>query len=216
MKEEGLNILQEIFDSLIQGQTPRVKELTEQALEEEVGVGQVLNQGLIAGMAVIGERFERREIFLPDVLLAARAMYAGLDILEPLLAGSHIKPVGRVILGTVQGDIHDIGKNLVGIMMRGAGFEVVDLGVDVSPQKFVETAGQGISLIGMSALVGATMPSMQRTIEALQEAGLRDRVKTIVGGAIVTQTFADRIGADGYAPDAASAAHKAKELLGLG
>ncbi|MFQ5826163.1 MAG: corrinoid protein [Dehalococcoidia bacterium] len=211
-----MTILQEIFDSLIQGQAPRVKELTEQALEEGAGVGQVLNQGLIAAMAVVGERFERREIFLPDVLLAARAMYAGLDILEPLLAGSDIKPVGRIILGTVQGDIHDIGKNLVGIMMRGAGFEVIDLGVDVSPQKFVETAAQGISLIGMSALVGATMPSMQRTIEALEEAGLRDRVKTMVGGAIVTQAFADRIGADGYAPDAASAAHKAKELLGMG
>ena len=208
--------LQEMFDSLVQGQTPTVKELTERALEQGLAPGDILDRGLVAAMSLVGERFGKREIYLPDVLLAARAMYAGLDILEPLLAASGVKPVARVALGTVGGDIHDIGKNLVGIMMRGAGFEVIDLGVDVSPQKFVEAAAGGVSLIGMSALVGSTMPSMQATIEALGEAGLRGKVKTMVGGAIVTQPFADRIGADGFAPDAASAVGKARELLAIG
>mgnify|MGYP002822402608 CR=1 FL=1 len=193
-----------------------VKELTIGALEQGLAPGEILDGGLVAAMSVVGERFGNREIYLPDVLLSARAMYAGLDILEPLLAASGVKPVAKVAMGTVGGDIHDIGKNLVGIMMRGAGFEVIDLGVDVSPQKFVDAAAGGVSLIGMSALVGATMPSMQLTIQALDEAGFQGKVKTMIGGAIVTQPFADRIGADGFAPDAASAVDKAKELLAIG
>ena len=210
-----MDILAEISHNLIKGQAPKVKDLTQEALKQGVRVDRVLNEGLIASMALVGERFERKEIFLPEVLFAARAMYAGLDVLEPLLADTGVEPVGKIVLGTVQGDIHDIGKNLVGIMMRGAGFEVIDLGIAVPPQRFVDAVTDDVQLVGMSALTGNTMPFMQNTIEALEVAGLRKKVKTMVGGAIVTQRYADRIGADGYAPDATSAVRKARELLGM-
>jgi len=148
--------------------------------------------------------------------MAAQAMQGAMEILEPLLPGARVKMLAKVALGTVQGDIHDIGKNLVGIMMRGSGFEVIDLGIDAAPERFVEAAQQGAQLIGLSALTGPTIAMMQTTLEALEEAGFKGKVKTMVGGAIVTQAYADRIGADGYAPDAVAAANKAKELLGLG
>ncbi|HID96250.1 MAG TPA: cobalamin-binding protein, partial [Candidatus Latescibacteria bacterium] len=154
--------------------------------------------------------------YVPEVLIAARAMKAGMEILKPLLAETGAKPVATFAIGTVKGDLHDIGKNLVSMMMEGAGFNVVDLGIDVDPQKFVDTVKeQQIDVLGMSALLTTTMPSMKTTIEALKSAGLRDKVKTMIGGAPVTENYADEIGADGYAPDAASAVDKAKELLGI-
>lgn len=205
--------LKAISESLIKGQAPRVKELSEAAVAGGLSVHSILNDGLIAGMTVIGDRFERKEIYLPEVLLAARAMYAGLEVVEPLLLSARVEPVGKVAIGTVQGDLHDIGKNLVGIMLRGAGFEIVNLGADVPPEKFVAEVEKGVQIIGMSAQLTTSRPFMKATIEALEKTGLRDKVKTIVGGAIVSQGFADSIGADGYAPNATSAVDKAKQLL---
>jgi 5-methyltetrahydrofolate--homocysteine methyltransferase len=208
--------LKEIQATLIEGQADKVEELTQAALAKRIGVEKILNEGLIAGMAVVGEQFKREEIYLPEVLFAGRAMKAGMEILEPLLLSAGAKPLGKVILGTVQGDVHDIGKNLVGIMLKGAGFEVIDIGVDVAPEAFVDAAKQeGAPLIGMSALLGTTLPCMKDTVEALATAGLKDQVRVMVGGALVTQSYADSIGADGYAPDAASAVDRTKELLGL-
>ena len=207
--------LQAITDNLIKGRATEVKELIQAALDAGISAGDILNKGLIAGMSVVGERFGKKEIFLPEVLLSARAMQAGMSILQPILSASGVKPLAKVALGTVQGDIHEIGKNLVGAMLRGGGFEVIDLGIDVPPQKFVDVIEQGVPLIGMSSLVSTSMPSMKSTIEALEKAELRKQVKVMVGGAIVTQAYADKIGADGYASDAGSAVNKAKELLGL-
>jgi len=165
-------------------------------------------------MAEVGRLFEEGEMFVPEMLIAARAMQAGMNILKPHLAEGEIVSAGKVIIGTVAGDLHDIGKNLVGMMMEGAGFEVVDLGTDVSADAFVSAVGEhGPDLIGMSALLTTTMPSMTATVEALTEAGLRDQVKVLIGGAPVTQAFADEIGADGFAPDASSATRAAKALL---
>jgi len=208
--------LESIRESLMEGQAPKVKELTQAALDEGLSVDKILNEGLLAAMSVIGEQFKKEEIYLPEVLLAARAMVAGTDVLQPFMVSAGVEPIAKVVLGTVKGDVHNIGKNLVGIMWKGAGFEVIDLGIDVPPEKFVEAAQEGIRLIGMSALTSTTMTMMKTTIEALQAAGVTPRIKTMVGGAIVTQAYADRIGADGYAPDAPSAVTKAKELLGLG
>jgi len=208
--------LKAIAENLIEGEVDKVKELTQQAIDKGIDIERILNEGLIAGMTVVGEQFKKEEIFLPEVLFAARAMKAGMELLEPLLLSSGTEPKGKVVLGTVHGDVHDIGKNLVAVMLKGAGFEVIDLGVDTPPERFVEAAREhGARLIGMSALLGTTMQNMQTTIKALEEAGLKAQVKTMIGGAIVTQSFADKIGADGYAPDAASAVDKAKELLGL-
>lgn len=204
----------EITASLIVGDAKQVKELTEAALAEGIEPVRIINEGLIPGMSEVGRRFKAGEFYLPEVLIAARAMHAGLDILKPLLSRYEFKPIGVVVLGTVKGDLHDIGKNLVGMMLEGAGFEVIDLGVDVSPTKFVEMVREKKpKLVGMSALLTTTMPSMKTTIEALEEAGLRGEVKAMVGGAPLTQSYADEIGADGYAPDASSAVDKAKELL---
>lgn len=208
--------LKEIRASLIEGQADKVKGLTQAAVAKGIGIEKILNEGLIAGMAVVGERFKREEIYLPEILFAGRAMKAGMEVLEPLLLSAGSKPLGKVILGTVKGDVHDIGKNLVGIMLKGAGLEVIDLGVDVAPETFVNAAKQeGAPLIGMSALLGTTIHSMKDTVEALASAGLKGQIRAMVGGALVTQSYADSIGADGYAPDAASAVDKAKELLGL-
>jgi 5-methyltetrahydrofolate--homocysteine methyltransferase len=205
--------LSALAESLINGKAPEVKELTEKALAEGVAPAEVLNDGLIKGMSVVGERFKNNEFYVPEVLIAARAMHAGMDILKPALADSGVQPIGKVLLGTVKGDLHDIGKNLVAMMMEGAGFEVVDLGIDVPPEKFAEAAKDG-GVVAMSALLTTTMTAMKTTIEALEEAGVRDNVKILIGGAPVTQNYADEIGADGYARDAASAADKAKELIG--
>ena len=211
-----MNELKEIGENLINGQAPKVRELTQAALDKGIEIEKILNEGLIAGMMEVGERFKRREIYLPEVLFAARAMKAGMEVLEPLLLSAGAQPIGKIILGTVKGDVHDVGKNLVGIMLKGAGFEVIDLGVDIAPEKFIDAAKeQGARLIGMSALLGTTIPVMKSTIEALEAAGLKGQIRTMIGGAIVSQSYADKIGADGYAPDAASAVDKAKELLGL-
>jgi 5-methyltetrahydrofolate--homocysteine methyltransferase len=213
--EKKTDLMAAIAESLVQGQASKVKELTEAAIREGVSLRRILNGGLLAGMSLIGERFKKEEIYLPEVLFSARAMKAGMDVLEPLLAAAGVKPVAKMVLGTVKGDIHDIGKNLVGVMMRGAGFEVIDIGIDAPPDKFVAAVRQHRArLVGMSALTGMTMPAMKTTVEAFDAAGLRGQVKIMVGGAIVTQTYADSIGADGYAPDAALAVDKAKQLLG--
>jgi len=210
-----MDTLETIRESLMKGRAPKVGELVQTALDEGITVDKVLNEGLIAPMSEVGEKFRKEEIYLPEVLFVARAMQAGMNVLEPLLVSAGVEPVGKIALGTVKGDIHNIGKNLVGIMFKGAGFEVIDLGIDAPTEVFVEAAQQGVPLIGMSALTSTTMMAMKAVIEALETAGLKDQVKTMVGGAIVTQTYADRIGADGYAPDAVSAVIKAKELLGL-
>jgi 5-methyltetrahydrofolate--homocysteine methyltransferase len=205
--------LSALAENLINGKADVVKKLTQEALDEGISPGEILNQGLIKGMGVVGEKFKNNEFYVPEVLIAARAMHAGMDLLRPKLADSGVKPVGRVLIGTVKGDLHDIGKNLVAMMLEGAGFEVVDMGIDVAPEKFASEAKSG-DVIAMSALLTTTMTAMKTTIEALEEAGIRDKVKTLIGGAPVTQNYADEIGADGYARDAASAADKAKELTG--
>ncbi|MCK4244340.1 MAG: corrinoid protein [Candidatus Omnitrophica bacterium] len=202
-----------IKESLIKGDANKVKELVEAAVKEKTPVGEILNQGLIAGMNVVGAKFKNNEFYVPEVLIAARAMHAGMDILQPLLAESGIKPIGKIAIGTAKGDLHDIGKNLVIMMLKGGGFEVEDLGIDVPEEKFVESVKAGTQLIGISALLTTTMPSMKTVIEALRAAGLKDRVKVMIGGAPITQAYADEIGADGYSPDAASAVDKAKELI---
>ncbi len=205
-----------IFKGILEGDMQSVEEATQGALDDGMSPGEILNQAMIPAMDEVGRLFEENEYYVPELLIAARAMKAGLAILRPHLVATGIEPKGRVALGTVKGDLHDIGKNLVGIMIEGAGFEVVDLGVDVSPDQFVRAvAEQDVSVIGLSALLTTTMPSMQRTIDALKEASLRDKVKVIIGGAPVTQRYADEIGADGYARDAAAAAKLVKELLGI-
>ncbi len=208
--------LSALAENLINGKANEVKELTQKALDEGVPPGEILNEGLIKGMNVVGERFKNNEFYVPEVLIAARAMHSGMDILKPKLAESGVQPIGKVLLGTVKGDLHDIGKNLVAMMLEGAGFEVIDLGIDVPPEKFVQAVNeQGGDVIAMSALLTTTMTQMKTTLEALEEAGVKSKVKTLIGGAPVTQNYADEIGADGYARDAASAADKAKELLGI-
>jgi len=206
--------LKQLAEAIINGNAPQAKELTQQALDAKTPVKQIVNDGLIAGMAVVGDRFKKNEFYVPEVLIAARAMHASLDLLRPLIAESGLEPVGRVAIGTVKGDLHDIGKNLVAMMLEGAGFEIVDLGVDVKPEVFVESVKtKNTGLIALSALLTTTMPAMKDTIKALADAGLRSKVKIMIGGAPVTQTYADEIGADGYAPDAASAVDLAKKLL---
>lgn len=211
-----MDILKAIAEDLRKGEASKVKGLVQAALDEGLSVEDVLNEGLIAGMTIVGKLFKENEIFLPEVLFSGKAMEAGMEILQPLMlktGGQKMK--ARIVLGTVAGDVHNIGKNLVRIMLEGAGYEVNDLGVDVPPQRFVDAAADGAQIVGMSALLTTTMRSMKPVIEALEKAGLKGRVKTMIGGAIVTQQYADEIGADGYAPDAGSAVDKAKELLGL-
>ncbi len=211
-----MNTLQAITENLKEGQAAKVKELTQAALDEGINPEDVLDNGLIAGMTVVGKLFKENEVFLPEVMMSAKAMDAGMAVLEPLLLKSGKRESkGKVALGTVQGDVHSIGKNLVGIVLKGAGFEVTDLGVNIPTEKFVEAAQSGAQIIGMSALLTTTMQHMQPVIDALEKAGLKGRVKTMIGGCIVTQEYADSIGADGYAPDAGSAVDKAKELMGL-
>ena len=206
--------LSKLRDSLVAGKADEVRDMVKKALDEGQEVEKVLNEGLIAGMNVVGEKFKRNEFYVPEMLIAARAMKAGMEVLRPILVQKDIKSLGTVVLGTVRGDLHDIGKNLVGMMLEGAGFEIVDLGVDVSPEKFVQTAkDKKAQIVGLSALLTTTMPGMKDVINALEEEGVRNKVKVMIGGAPVTQSYADEIGADGYAPDAASAADKAKELL---
>jgi 5-methyltetrahydrofolate--homocysteine methyltransferase len=206
--------LKQIYEYTVNGNAPKVKELTQQALDEGVAPSEIVTKYLIPAMSEVGDRFERNEFYVPELLIAARAMQGGLAILKPLLADTDLKPTGKVVIGTVKGDLHDIGKNLVSMMLQGAGFEIVDLGVDVSPDKFIDAVKESkAQAIALSALLTTTMPSMKTTIDALKAAGLRDEVKVVIGGAPVTQRYADEIGADGYAPDANSAVRKTKELL---
>lgn len=206
--------LKELSEALFRGDVLKVKEFTQIALREEVEPKEILEEGLIKGMAVVGEKFKNNEIFLPEVLLASQAMYGGLELLQPRLIKGGIKAVGKVVIGTAKGDLHDIGKNLVAMMLRGGGFEVIDLGIDVSPEKFlVATQEHKPDIVSISALLTTTMISMADVITALKRADLRGRVKVMIGGAPVTQEFSDEIGAEGYAPDAASAVDKARELL---
>jgi 5-methyltetrahydrofolate--homocysteine methyltransferase len=211
-----MDLLTRIAQCLQQGDDKQAGALTAEALAAGLGAGDVLQKGLIAGMNVVGEQFRLREIFLPDVLLAARAMYAGLDVLKPHLAREGVPLRGRVVLGTVQGDLHDIGKNLVGILLKGAGFEVIDLGHDVSPEAFVEAAlRERAPLIGMSALLTTTMSRMRDVCALVRSRGLQGQVRTIVGGAPVDADFAREIGADAYACDAAQAVERVRALLGV-
>jgi 5-methyltetrahydrofolate--homocysteine methyltransferase len=208
--------LQGLADALIQGKAADTARLTRGALDAGLSPAVVLREGLIAGMKVIGIRFRNNEIFVPEVLIAARAMKEGMKILEPILTACGIEPIGTVIMGTVKGDLHDIGKNLVGMMLKGAGFNVVDLGVNVSYEKFLQAIDQHrATLMGMSALLTTTMPYMATVIQKMKETGTYDRCKAMVGGAPVTQAFADEIGAHGWAKDAAAAVIKAKELAGV-
>jgi 5-methyltetrahydrofolate--homocysteine methyltransferase len=204
----------QIFDNVIEGAAPAVEAGVKQALAEGIGADVILKEALIAAMDEVGKQYEEGDIFVPEMLIAARAMQAGLALLKPHLVGGANESAGKVAIGTVKGDLHDIGKNLVAMMLEGAGFEIIDLGVDVPPQAFVDAVGKGATVIGMSALLTTTMSNMGVTIEALKAAGLRDKVKVMIGGAPVTQDFATQIGADGFAPDASSATRVARELLG--
>jgi 5-methyltetrahydrofolate--homocysteine methyltransferase len=204
--------MQALAEALVRGDRAKVVELTKKALDERVSPAKILNQGLVAGMDVIGKRFKANEIYVPEVLIAARAMKGGMEVLEPKLIEAGVKPVGIVVIGTIKGDLHDIGKNLVAMMLTGGGLKVVDLGIDVAPDKFVEAAKSNkAQLVAMSALLTTTMPQMAEVVKAVKSSGVK--VKTIIGGAPVTQSYADEIGADGYAPDAASAVDVAKSLI---
>lgn len=206
--------IHEISEFLQKGRAKNVKALVQEAIDEGKDPKEILNEGLLAGMMVIGEKFKNNEVFVPEVLVAARALNAGLAILEPKLIEVGNEPVGKVVIGTVKGDLHDIGKNLVAMMMKGVGFEVIDVGVDVEPAAFIDKAEEtGANIIAMSALLTTTMPSMQAVIDELTSRGLRDKYIVMVGGAPVNQSFADQIGADYYTPDAATAAEVAKEAV---
>lgn len=208
------NILEQMREDLYKGKVDQVGAATQKALDEGMSAQEILNDGLVAGMDIVGRDFKAGILFIPEVLLCAKVMHAGLEVLRPLLAESGVPSSGKVVIGTVAGDLHDIGKNLVSMMLRGAGFEIIDLGTDVSPEKFVESVrAEEADLVGMSALLSTTMPAMKTTIEALIEAGLRDRVKVLVGGAPVTAGFAEGVGADGYAPDAVTAVDTARSLI---
>lgn len=209
-----MQVLQELANAIISGKMTDTEKLVQQALDANIPVQDVLNKGMIAGMDVVGQKFKNNEFYVPEVLIAARAMKAGMKILKPKLAESGVEPIARLALGTVKGDLHDIGKNLVAMMLEGAGFEIIDLGVDVAPEKYLAAIKEKqVKLIGMSALLTTTMLNMKATIEALKSSGLRDSVKVIIGGAPVTQSYADEIGADGYAADAATAVSVVKQLL---
>jgi 5-methyltetrahydrofolate--homocysteine methyltransferase len=211
-----MKALAELAQAVIDGNHARAGELTQQVIAQDVPPKTILDDGLIAGMNVVGERFRLHEIFLPDVLLAAKAMYAGMEHLQPLLVAEGIPLIGRVVIGTVRGDLHDIGKNLVGIMLRGAGFEVIDLGNDVSPERMVHAAKEhGAPVIGMSALLTTTMPVMREVVERVRDERLHTDIRTIVGGAPLTQAFADKIGATAYGFDAGNAVDVVKRLSGL-
>jgi len=209
--------LEVIYEAVIEGDAETTKQEVQAELDKGTEAGDILHKACIAAMQEVGRRFEIGEFFVPEMLIAARAMQGALDVLRPYLIDEDVPTEGKIVMGTVNGDLHDIGKNLVSMMLEGAGFEVIDLGVDVEPEKFVETVREeNPDALGMSALLTTTMPSMQRTIDALKNAGLRDKVKVIIGGAPVTQDYAAQIGADGFAPDASSAARKVKELVAKG
>ena len=209
-----MSIIQEISEFLQKGRAKNVKALVQQALDEGMDPKEILNDGLLAGMMIIGGKFKNNEVFVPEVLVAARAMNAGITILEPKLIEIGNEPVGKAVIGTVQGDLHDIGKNLVVMMFKGAGFEVHDIGIDVESAKFIEKAEEvGADIIGMSALLTTTMPKMQEVIDLMKEKGVREKFIVMVGGAPVNDSFAQQIGADYYAADAATSAELAKQAV---
>jgi 5-methyltetrahydrofolate--homocysteine methyltransferase len=211
-----MEIIKRILEELLDGEADKIELLTQEALKQGLSPETILKEGLIAGMNVIGEKFKQGELFVPEVLLAARAMQAGMNILKPRLVQTGVNPAGRIIIGTVKGDLHDIGKNLVAMMLEGAGFEIIDLGIDTAPERFIEEIkAKKPQILAMSALLTTTLPMMKTTIDLLKAQSLRDSVKVLVGGAPLSQRYADEIGADGYAPDAVSAVDKAKELLNL-
>ncbi len=210
-----MSTIETIYNAVLDGNAPAAKAGVQAALTEGIPADQILKDGLIGAMAEVGRLFEENEYFVPEMLVAARAMQGGLALLKPHLAEAGTTSAGKVVIGTVKGDLHDIGKNLVAMMLEGAGFEVVDLGTDVSPEKFVKAVIEHQpGVVAMSALLTTTMPSMKGTIAALEEAGVRGKVKVMIGGAPVTDSFAKQIGADGYSPDASSATRLAKSLVG--
>jgi 5-methyltetrahydrofolate--homocysteine methyltransferase len=209
-----MDILQQLSESLQKGEASKVSELTKKAINNKLEPKVILDDGLIAGMTVIGEKFKIHEIFLPDVLLAAKAMYAGMDLLKPLMIKEGIPTIGKIVIGSVQGDLHDIGKNLVGIMLKGAGFEVIDLGNDVSPERFVEVAEkENADVIGMSALLTTTMPVMKKVIELTKKLGIYGKKKIILGGAPLSSEYAKEIGADAYCFDSVNAVECVKGFM---
>lgn len=206
--------LSSLYNAILEGGVAGAKDGALAALDSGLEPGMILSEGMIAAMTEVGKRFEDGEYFVPEMLISARAMQAGLNLLKPHLVGTDVKPAGKIVIGTVKGDLHDIGKNLVGLMLEGAGFEIIDLGVDVSPEKFVETiAAEHADIVALSALLTTTMLNMKTTVEAIQQAGLRDKVKVMIGGAPITQDYANQIGADGFSPDASRAVTVAKSLL---
>jgi len=207
-------VLKTIYEGVIDGNAADVQVHVKEALNQGLEAGVILNQGMIAAMAEVGRRFEEGDYFVPEMLIAARAMQAGLALLKPYLQQADVKTAGMVAIGTVKGDLHDIGKNLVAMMLEGAGFEIIDLGTDVSPEKFVNSViEKKVDFVAMSALLTTTMPNMKATIDALSAAGLRDHVKVLIGGAPVTESYAQQIGADGFAPDASRAVALAKSII---
>jgi corrinoid protein of di/trimethylamine methyltransferase len=209
-----MSIIKDISEAMQAGKSKLVKQLVPQALEEGIPAQMILEEALLAGMDIVGRKFRANEVFVPEVLVAARAMNAGTELLKPYLAEAGMESKGKIVLGTVKGDLHDIGKNLVRMMLEGKGLEVIDLGVDVDPEAFIKTAIEhNCKIIACSALLTTTMPEMGNVVEAAKSAGIRDQVKIMVGGAPVTQSFCDSVGADAYTPDAATAASRALELL---
>jgi 5-methyltetrahydrofolate--homocysteine methyltransferase len=209
-----MDLLQKISEELQKGNLKEVPRLTQEALNTGLSPAKILKEGLIAGMDVVGERFRKDELFIPEVLMAAKAMHGGMELLRPKLVEAEIRFTGKIVLGTVKGDLHDIGKNLVGMMMEGGGFEVIDLGIDIPSEKIVEAVKHHQpNFLGLSALLTTTMPRMKEVIQSLITAGIRDKLKIMVGGAPVTEKYAKEIGADAYAPDAASAVQVAKSLV---
>ena len=206
-------ILEDIFVTVMEGDAAATPVNVQKALDEGLSATDILNDGMIAAMTEVGRLFEEGDYFVPEMLIAARAMQAGLGVLRPYLVAEDVKPVGVIAIGTVKGDLHDIGKNLVAMMVEGAGFEVKDLGTDVAPEAFIEAIREGASVVGLSALLTTTMPRIADTIAAINDAGLRDQVKIMVGGAPVTAEYAEQIGADGYAPDASQAARLASSFV---
>ena len=213
MEWNTMAILEELREAMVDGQAKQAVAKVSEGLAEGMDAGTLLRDGLIAGMAEVGQLYENGDIFVPEMLVAARAMSAALEVLKPHLVEEGVESSGKVAIGTTQGDLHDIGKHLVAMMLEGSGFEIVDLGVDVPADKFIEAIREGASVVAMSALLTTTMTNMQTAIEAIKEAGLREQVRIIIGGAPITKAYADEIGADGYAEDASSAVRLVKEVL---
>ncbi|MCK8825356.1 corrinoid protein [Fuchsiella alkaliacetigena] len=206
--------IKEVIEAVIAGEVEKVAELTQELVDAGEKPQEIISQGLVGGMDVVGKRFKANEMFVPEVLIAAKAMHSGMDIVKPLLTDGESSSAGTIVIGTVEGDLHDIGKNLVAMMLEGAGFEVIDIGIDIPAAEFVEAVKENQpDIVGISALLTTTMPAMEETVQALEEAGVREQVKIMVGGAPVSKDFADEIGADGYAPDGSTATDLAREFI---